>query len=463
MEKYRSSLNHRPSLDRGIEISGESLRGRSLLSIPTSVDFRSTASFDCYDQGNLGSCTANATAGAIQFLDSSIMISRLYNYYYARSSIGTVSSDSGAYVSDAARVTSSKGIPRESTWPYVISKFTQKPPTAADLEAVSRKATGVSSISNTISSMKSAIASGVPVIIGFEVYTSFFNTSCMTTGVIPMPSRGETLEGGHCVVFWGYDDVESHFIVRNSWNTDCGDNGYFYMSYEYTTAYAWDPWVISGIANITPPSPPTLSIATRSFSIRPSTINCPFSITNVDSSTSTLTITSSSTPSGLKLKLVKSSYKLATNVTQVSSLKIEANKKCANKTFTITINTKSNVSKLTTTNTITVVVGAATLSIPPILRPANSLETAIAGTTKTYTFTIQNRDVHPTTMTLEAVVPHKFVASLIPKSITVNQGATQTFNLRLTIPVDANIGNHAILVNAVDGKIKTAGGFILTI
>lgn len=44
----------------------------------------------------------------------------------------------------------------------------------------------------------------------------------------------------------GFDDIEEVFIIRNSWSDKWGDNGYFYMPYEYilNRNLASDFWVI---------------------------------------------------------------------------------------------------------------------------------------------------------------------------------------------------------------------------
>ena len=38
---------------------------------------------------------------------------------------------------------------------------------------------------------------------------------------------------GHIMTIVGYDDNDKTFIIANSWNKYFGDNGYFYMDYEY--------------------------------------------------------------------------------------------------------------------------------------------------------------------------------------------------------------------------------------
>lgn len=461
--EYRDFLNHRPSPVRGIEISGHALLARRLgpVGIASSASLRTgDGAFACYDQGNLGSCTANAVAGAVRFVDPTVLMSRLYNYYYARALIGTINSDSGAYVSDAANVTKTKGIPQETTWPYDISKFKQKPPSAADTDALSRKTTTIQALSNTVASIKAAVAGGYPVIIGFTVYTSMFSDNCLTTGNIPMPSGGESVEGGHCVCVWGYDDGTSKFLIRNSWGTGVGDDGFFYMPYAYYAAYGFDPWVISDIGS---PTPPTLSIGSSTINIRPSTYNSNFTITNRDSIKSTISIKATSSPKGLTLSLTKSSVKLDSEASTTVGLRITANNKAANKTYTITLTAKSATSNLTTTTTLTVVVASLRLSIPPVIRFSSSTETISVGTTRQFGLTVQNIDGTSTVFNLETILPYGFTGRITPSTLTLPPSSTQTASLEVTVP-PAGAGSYAIIVAGSDKStgLKSGGGFLLT-
>jgi len=48
-----------------------------------------------------------------------------------------------------------------------------------------------------------------------------------------MPKAGERMVGGHAVLAVGYDDAAKRFILRNSWGTKWGMQGYFTMPYDY--------------------------------------------------------------------------------------------------------------------------------------------------------------------------------------------------------------------------------------
>ena len=218
------------------------------------VDLRQYCSL-IENQGNLGSCTGNAIAGAIELLhkrqNRTLDISRLFIYYYERLFIGTVNYDSGAYIRDGIKVCYKYGAPTENLWPYNISKFRTVPPKAALLDAAKRKVTSYQRAAD-FNAVIDAITSGYPVTIGFSVYSSFDSPTVAKTGIMPYPNvNKERLLGGHAVLLVGYNKNNNTFIARNSWGTNWGDKGYFYMPFEViqNTRMSSDFWVIKSIAN----------------------------------------------------------------------------------------------------------------------------------------------------------------------------------------------------------------------
>ena len=202
------------------------------------VDLRSKCP-PVYDQGQLGSCTANALGGAFQFGQKKQGIpnwvpSRLFIYYNERVLINTVNSDSGAYIRDGIKTMNKQGVCAEKNWPYDITKFTQKPPAICYSKALTNQVLSYMRVNNTsLNQLQSCIASGFPVVFGFSVYESFRNIG--KNGIMPMPAPSEQLLGGHAVMAVGYDDTKHVFIIRNSWGPTWGDKGYFYMPYAYIT------------------------------------------------------------------------------------------------------------------------------------------------------------------------------------------------------------------------------------
>jgi C1A family cysteine protease len=183
-----------------------------------------------FDQGQLGSCTANATAGCFQYdaiLDGHDCgeLSRLWIYYFERAIEGTLSQgDCGAMGHDAFTV-AKKGIPDESKWPYVISKFEAKPP-AAEPRAYKLSKT-VKAVPQLETSIKQVLSNKQTVAFGFTVYESFEDT-WREPGVMPVPEPSESVLGGHEVLIVGYlKSHPHHALVRNSWGSGWGLGGYF--------------------------------------------------------------------------------------------------------------------------------------------------------------------------------------------------------------------------------------------
>ncbi|HWT98230.1 MAG TPA: C1 family peptidase [Terriglobales bacterium] len=210
-----------------------------LMALPPKVDLRPQCPA-VYDQGQLGSCTGNAIAGAFEFDRMKQRIgrkdyvpSRLFIYYNERVIEGTVSSDSGAQIRDGIKSISKQGVCSETTWPYDISAFATKPSAAAYAEGTKNQALAYSRVVRSLPQMKGCLASGFPFVFGFTVYESFESATVASTGVVDMPKPKEQVVGGHAVVAVGYDDKSERFIVRNSWGRKWGMRGYFTMPYLY--------------------------------------------------------------------------------------------------------------------------------------------------------------------------------------------------------------------------------------
>ncbi len=204
--------------------------------LPAKVDLRPLCS-KVEDQGQLGSCTANALAGALEFLERKDKVpyldfSRLFIYYNERVLEHSVNSDSGAMIRDGIKTLAKQGACSEKSWPYVVSKFKTKPAAACYQEALEHQITSYRRIL-TLDQMRTCLAEGFPFVFGFAVYESFESQEVARTGIVPLPKAKEQCLGGHAVLGVGYDDSKERFIVRNSWGTAWGMKGYFTMPYKY--------------------------------------------------------------------------------------------------------------------------------------------------------------------------------------------------------------------------------------
>jgi C1A family cysteine protease len=204
--------------------------------LPSKRDLRPYCS-PVEDQKDLGSCTANALAGALEFLMKKDKVpltdmSRLFIYYNERVIEHTVKTDSGAMIRDGIKTLVKQGFCSEPSWPYNIPKFAVKPPKKCYREALDYQILSYARI-NTVDEMRACLADGFPFVFGFAVYESFEKQKVAKTGVVDMPKDNESMLGGHAVLGVGYDDKTKRFIVRNSWGTDWGKKGYFTMPYAY--------------------------------------------------------------------------------------------------------------------------------------------------------------------------------------------------------------------------------------
>jgi len=200
------------------------------------------------DQGRLGSCTAQALAGNLEFLDNMpdntyTDVSRLFIYYNERELMGTVEYDSGASLRDGIKSLKNMGSCRETMWPYVVKRFTDKPTAKCYEEALGHRIESYHRI-NSLTEMLTCLAEGYPFVFGFTVYESFMDAKVARTGIAQLPEPGERVLGGHAVMAAGYSRKDERFLVRNSWGTGWGLKGYFTMPFEYLETLAADFWTI---------------------------------------------------------------------------------------------------------------------------------------------------------------------------------------------------------------------------
>jgi C1A family cysteine protease len=209
-----------------------------LAKLPPSVDLQGGCP-PIYDQGQLGSCTANAIGAAMEFdqmkekLANPFMPARLYIYYNERAIEGTTGTDSGAQIRDGIKSVGAQGVCPESMWPYDMTKFTERPPDQCYQDGAQNRAISYQRLNRDVNQLKGCLASGYPFVFGFTVYESFESQEVAQSGQAPMPAHGERVMGGHAVMAVGYDDGNQWWLVRNSWGANWGMAGYFTLPYAY--------------------------------------------------------------------------------------------------------------------------------------------------------------------------------------------------------------------------------------
>lgn len=224
----------------------------AMVEMPTKVDLRDNCP-PVFNQGALGSCTAQAIAAAYEMElrkhapMPDVSLSRLFIYYNERLAEGTVEIDAGAYIRDGIKSIAEVGVCLESLWPYVIADFAKRPPDEAYLEALNHQAILYASVSPNYMDVMTALADGYPVVFGFTVYESFESEEVARTGLMPFPKNTERAVGGHAVLAVGYDQEAQHLLVRNSWGSNWGQDGYFWMPFSYIQRLARDFWIVKQV------------------------------------------------------------------------------------------------------------------------------------------------------------------------------------------------------------------------
>ncbi len=216
--------------------------------LPASIDLKQWCS-PIEDQGDLGSCTANAGVGLLEYFERRAFghyldASRLFLYKVTRNLLGWTG-DQGAYLRDTMKALVLAGVPPEHYWPYDIASFDEEPSAFCYAFAQNYKAIVYyrldpvgESTDQVLKNVKQNLAAGLPSMFGFTVYSSFPRVG-QGTGDIPFPQLGDTVLGGHAVDAVGYDDQRSigdergALLIRNSWGTAWGEGGYGWMPYAY--------------------------------------------------------------------------------------------------------------------------------------------------------------------------------------------------------------------------------------
>lgn len=242
------------------------LIGKEQKKLPKVVDLRQWCS-PIKNQEQLNSCTANAAAGLIEYFEKKafgtyINCSRLFLYKATRNLLQK-RGDYGAYIRTTMMAMVLFGAVPEKYWKYDIEKFDDEPDAfcysyAQNYQTAQYFRLDPNGIKKDelLKQIKINLAASVPSMFGFTVYSSITDAD-RQEGKIPFPSESDKVEGGHAVVAVGYDDevtitnIENNIktkgaiLIRNSWGTEWGDNGYGWLPYDYVLkGLAVDWWTI---------------------------------------------------------------------------------------------------------------------------------------------------------------------------------------------------------------------------
>ncbi len=209
------------------------------------------------DQSQMSSCTGFAERTQLEhmqrFKGEMWEISPLFIYNMARIEDGTFPSDGGSYLRTACKVAAKYGVPKESDFPYDLSKVTLEPPPEVKSKALGFKSLRYERIQVAPQYIQSAIWRGFTVVAGITVKSSFESQQVASSGMVPYPQPDEPTVGGHAFVIHGYDNTRKTlegdlgmYHCQNSWGTGWGENGHFWMPYHYIHNYALtgDLWAV---------------------------------------------------------------------------------------------------------------------------------------------------------------------------------------------------------------------------
>lgn len=235
-------------------------RSKNKKELPSAIDLRKDVRDKNYftpveDQGELGSCTANAVIGLVEYLikaeaKETINLSRLFLYKVTRNLMHQVG-DNGAYIRTTIKALKLLGCPPEDQWPYDIETFDYEPD--AFLYSIARNFKAIKYLrldnpgesgDKVLVDIKACIADGFPAAFGFSVFASI-NEVTSENDTIPFPDEDDQFEGGHAVLAIGYDDTREALLIRNSWGEQWGNKGYAWLPYKYVEyGLAKDFWTI---------------------------------------------------------------------------------------------------------------------------------------------------------------------------------------------------------------------------
>jgi len=224
--------NTKPSPNNTRDLIAETIYPtKDLLKLPKTLDLRKDLQ-PVISQGKQGSCAAQTGACIKEWqerkdakLDEYMSAQFIYN------SREDFPNGSGMYGRNVMEILQGKGCCREMVFPYDKSNENTPVSKEAIKDAENYKIKSYAQI-NTIDGVRIALYKNGPCYIAFPCYNhspEFWKPT----------KKGDEIIGGHAVSIIGYN--KDGFIIRNSWGSSWGNNGY--TIYKYTDfGCHWEIW-----------------------------------------------------------------------------------------------------------------------------------------------------------------------------------------------------------------------------
>jgi C1A family cysteine protease len=201
------------------------------------------------DQRDCGSCVAFGSVATMEgtarysrgMAALDVDLSEAHLFYGHGGTVG-VTCDTGWMPMPALTFCVNQGITFEAEWPYTPGN-SNGGSAPAGWEQHRARATATQDLTNNVAAIKQHLLDFGPVTGCFVVYTDFFSYH---SGVYQQTWGKE--EGGHCVAIVGYDDVQGAWIIKNSWNTGWGTNGFGLIKYGECYIDSWANVAVNGVA-----------------------------------------------------------------------------------------------------------------------------------------------------------------------------------------------------------------------
>ena len=219
--------------------------------LPTSVDMRA-AWWSINNQENTGSCVGWATAdGVVRWhmvnagrIGQKVLLSPRH-VWMASKETDTITSrpesfieGAGTTLKAAVDVARKTGVGLMDDLPFHIqTKMYTGNENTFYASCAQRKIAAYFNLRRNTSSWKTWLATAGPILAAFNVDSSWDNAGSNQGNIDVF--HPDTVRGGHAVCIVGYR-ADGRFIVRNSWGTSWGDNGFGYLHPDYIAAAFFD-------------------------------------------------------------------------------------------------------------------------------------------------------------------------------------------------------------------------------